>query len=126
MSLQDTHVLYVVAAKEFSPGKITDVSPINGGTKAKLPPFGASDLVFIRTLEDSWGPFLEAFESSFPTASCALSESTVLFVKIYGVVSGIALWEDSKDVCVGWEWGSRGGTEAGKPGIGLLLFGRGA
>jgi hypothetical protein len=86
MSLQDTDVLHVVPAKEFSAGKVTDVSPIYSGSKVKLPPFCAGDFVLIGSLEDLRGAFLEALEGSFPTASCALGKSVELFIEVHGVV----------------------------------------
>jgi hypothetical protein len=61
MSLQDTNVLDVVPTKEFPPGEITDVPPVNSWTKVKLSPFCAGDFVFVCALEDAGGTFLEAF-----------------------------------------------------------------
>jgi hypothetical protein len=61
MTLQNTNVLDVVPSKEFSAREITDVTPVNGRTKVKLSPFGAGDFVFVCTLENAGGAFLEAF-----------------------------------------------------------------
>jgi hypothetical protein len=61
MALQNTNVLDVVPTKEFPPGEITDVPPVNSGTEIEFPPFCAADFVLVCTLEDAGGPFLEAF-----------------------------------------------------------------
>jgi hypothetical protein len=61
MTLQNTNILDVIPPKEFPPGQITDVPPINSRTKIKLSPFGAGDFVLVCALEDAGGAFLEAF-----------------------------------------------------------------
>ena len=62
MSLKDPDVFHVVPMKEFSSGKITNITPVNSRAEVEFPPICAARFMLVSPLQDTWRAFLETFE----------------------------------------------------------------